>query len=351
MSSTSRLQQTIQHYRAALLAQEATAAQRLDRAYQHVLAQLQPHLNALYDAINKKMASGEKIPASWIYERDRLQALKHYVSGEINHFGMLAYTETHQLQQMGVSLGMQSAQALLRESVPPGIHWSFGVPSQDAIERLIGATQKGSPLADLFAGFGSEAATKVGDVLVTGLSLGNGPREVARDVQAALGISRNRALVLSRDQLVKAYRGSALENYRANSDVVSGWIWVAAMGACAACSAMNGSEFSLDEELDDHVCGRCARVPKTRDWSEILGSSGIDTSGIEDTSPTFEDGSDAFANFSEEMQRQSLGSNAAYELYSSGQAILQDFVGYNDDPGWGRSIYQKSVKQIMEEDN
>lgn len=347
--STSRLQSTIQHYRQQLLRREHDAQQALEHAYAHTLAMIQPRLNALYQEIQAFHDQEEPVPVEFLYEQQRLKVLQQFIAGHIDHFATLAQLTTRNLQEAGVQLGQKSALDLLEASLPKALNYSFGVPSPKAIADLIGATQKGSPLADLFAGFGPEAAKNVGNALITGLSLGDNPRVVADSVMSALGVSRNRALVISRDQLIKSYRSANLETYRANSDVCDGWIWVCAMSSrsCVGCIMMNGEEFPLDEELDDHTCGRCARAPKTKSWGDILGNFGIDGSDIEENPPEYQSGEDWFNQQSEETQRSVLG-NKAYELWAddSNDISLSDFVGRSSDPEWGNSIRVKSVKEL-----
>jgi len=345
--SLGQLQSAIAHYRAQLKAHEAQAEQALEQAYANTLQVIQPMLDHLYQQISDKQQAGEEIPLSWLYEQRRLEALTQFIEGQINQFGMLAQMQTGQLQSQGIYLGQQAAQALLQSTVPPGIAWSFGVPSPSALQEMVGATQAGSPLADLFSGFGAEAAQGVKDALITGLSLGYNPRDIAPQVQQALGISRNRALTISRTEMLRAYRGANLETFKANDDVVDGWIWNCALDrtSCSACVAMHGTEHSLDETLDEHPNGRCSMIPKTKSWADILGPLGIDTSDIPDTSIDVQSGSEWFDGQSAETQRAILGPK--YEAWSNGDFTLDDVVGHSSDPIWGSSIYEKPIKELV----
>ena len=38
---------------------------------------------------------------------------------------------------------------------------------------------------------------------------------------------------------------------------------------CCSCLALHGTEFPLDETLDDHPNGRCAMIPVTPSWSDL----------------------------------------------------------------------------------
>lgn len=348
---TSRYQVIVNDYRARLLARERQATEQLERYYQHVVATyVQPALNKLYDEMVDALASGEKIPLTWLYEAQRLENIKKIIDAQIGNFGQMSFMTARQLQQAGIAMGQMAAQALLDATVPPGISWAFGLPSPAAIANLVGATQTGSPLADLFAGFGREAADLVGKSLVTGITLGWNPRKVAPLVQQALGESRNRALTISRDTLNRAYRSASLETYRANSDVVTKYRRTCAKSArsCAACIDLDGTLYDLDEEFAVHPCDRCAAVPVTRDWADILGPLGIDTSTIPDTRPKIQSGSEWFAQQDEATQRSVLGSDAAYKLYKAGTP-LSAFVQHTQSDDWGKGIQVKSVKQVAKE--
>lgn len=325
-----RLQQIIAQYRAQLLHHEAQAQASLNSAHAATLKKIQPHLDALYQKIGNAQQSGQPVPLHWLYEKNRLQTIKAWISGQIDQYGAIAKSTTIALKKKGVQLGEQSGLDQLDATLPDQTPYSFGVPSQGAIESIVGSTQKGSPLSDLFDGFGAEAAQKVGQVLISAITLGDNPRKIARDVEDALDISRSRALTIARTEMLRAYRESALETYRANDDVVEGWLWMSALDAkcCCACIAMHGTVHSLDEDLDGHPNCRCTKSPR------VKGSS---------FSPLL--GSDWFDDQSEAVQRQILGSNAAYEAYNDG-ASLSDFVGVNHDKDWGKSVYQKSAKEV-----
>lgn len=344
----SRLQQTIQEYRARLLNQERTAMASLDYAHRQTLALIEPQLDALYAKMQKALDKGENISTSWLYEQNRLQTLTNYIANAIDHYGALTQMQVERLQYNGVRLGQQSGMALLNSVVPPGVNFSFGVPSQQAIANLVGATQKGSPLADLFNGFGAEAAQGAKTALISGVTLGYNPRQIAPAIQDALNVSRNRALTIARDQLNDTYRSANMETFRANDDVVDGWIWQCDLTprTCAACIAMSGTEHDLSEDMEEHVCGRCVAVPKTKSWDSILGPLGIDTSGLEDTTPQIPDGQEWFSNQSAETQQAILG-KAKYQLYADNKITLQDMVGKTHSKDWGTSVHVKPVKDLV----
>lgn len=347
MPKSGQQQQAVERFRAQLRAHEAQQERVLENAYAHVLKTLQPALDKLYGQMADELAKGEKIQIQWLLSANRLVGIKKLISGEIDHFGLLSRLQVTQAQQFAVSLGQKSAMELLNTTVPPGIHYTFGVPHPAAIMNIVGATSAGSPLAELFDGFGSEAAQKAANALITGITLGDNPRTVAGSVQDALGVSRNRALTISRDSLNNAYRAAAVETYKANSDVVESMIRVADMSSrtCAACIFLTGTVYALDADPGFHTCDRCSLVPKTRSWAEILSPMGIDTSSIPETSIEIPSGSSWFAQQDAATQQSILGSKAAYDLYAGGTP-LSAFVGHTHDSKWGTSVRVKTAKEV-----
>lgn len=348
MTTTSRIQTTLNDYRARLAHHEASAEAALNTAYFGVLVGIKAKLAVLYGQINDAMQNGTQLSPSWLHEQGRLKNITSLISNEINRFGGFALLTAKEQQQFGVTLGSQSAQEMLKATVPAGIHWTWGRPSTEALKAFIGVAQNGSPLAELFGGFGTEAASKVETELLLGLSLGQNPRVVAPRVEQALGISRNRALILSRNEMLRCYKGAATENYRANSDIVKQWRWTCAKSGktCISCLMMDGTLHDISEDLESHVQCRCTPVPQTVGWDEILSGLNIDTSDLLDTRQHIQTGADWFDEQSDDVQRQVLGS-AKYDAWKDEQFDLSDLVGHTHDEDWGHSIYEKSLKQLV----
>lgn len=339
----STLHKVVDTYRKQLAAQSDMAVHALNTAHVATIERINPKLNKLYTQISDKQSEGEPIPLSWLYERDRLETTKDFISGNIDDFAAMSRTHIEKSQHQALLVGVESGQAQMYTTKPLGIKYTFGIPSNKAILNMVGVTRDGSPLSKLFLRWGSEAADNVAQLLITAVTLGDNPRVVASLIQDALNISRSRALTISRTEMMRAYRDAALETFRANSDICIGWIWSCDLSSrtCAACLSMDQTEHTLDEELDGHPCCRCAKLPMTKPWSEIMGDDSLD----EVETPDRMSGTDWFDTQDEAIQRAVLGTNVAFELYKSGTP-LKDFVGIKHDKDWGSSIYQKSALAI-----
>jgi hypothetical protein len=208
----------------------------------------------------------------------------------------------------------------------------------------------GSPLDALFQQFGQLEAQTLLQEFLSALYAGVNPRQIASELSNTIDqLSYGRAETIMRTESLGAWNDAALENYRANSDIIGSWMWVCMPGAgtCVSCLEEDGTIYSLDEELSDHPNGRCCKGPVTSDYGDILSQYGIDASG-EDFGPgPWDDrmsGEEWLLTQDAEVQRQAFGSNAAYNAWRTGDAKLADFVGVRHDAVWGDSIYQQSLR-------
>jgi pyrroloquinoline quinone (PQQ) biosynthesis protein C len=344
----SRLERITKDYRAKLLQADKIVLQSLQEAHNATLATIQPQLDKLYKQIQAKLQAGESIPVSWLYQEKRLETIKALISDQMDQYGIYARQTVGNQEILAVRLGTDMAQTQLRATVPSGVNWSFGIPQPGTINAIMGANRVGSPLFDLFSSFGPMAAKEASKALVTGVTLGMSPKQIAPMVRQALDVPRWKALSIAKTETFRAYRQATVENYRANSHVVDTWIWFCSLSvnSCAACIAMHGTEHSLEETLDEHVNGSCSMIPRTKSWEDILGPYGIDTSGLEDTRASIERGTDWFEKQSEATQRNILGSSK-YDAWSSGAFAFSDVVGHSEHKDWGGSIYEKPLKALV----
>lgn len=345
--STSRLQQSLNHFRQLLIQHNAAAEQQLDNAYKSVLENIQASLNNLYDQMIGELGKGEKLPATWLLEANRLENIKKLINNEVSHYGLLSKLSTSQQMHFASQLGQQAGMQLLQSTVPAGVHYTFGVPSPAAMQNIVGVTNAG-PLADLFNSFGPDASKAVATALLTGVSLGWNPRRIAPLVDQALGVPRWRALTIARNSMLQAYKTSNLETFRANSDIVQQWRWQAARQGrtCAVCIAMDGTLHDISEDFDSHVQCRCVPVPITKSWEDILGARGSDIPETSAGVGEYQSGSDWFAEQDESLQRQVLG-NAKFAAYQAGALDLSDLIGVSHSDDWGTSRYEKSLADVL----
>jgi len=344
------IQSVIRQFRKDMLALEQEATDAIERHYAAMLPKVQADLDILISRMERDIAAeGKGLSPSWLYEQNRLNHLQGIIKAQVDYYAQVAHGSITQSIGKAAQEGVRAASGILDSTVPRGITYAFGVPSPDAVHAAIGALQPDSALQQLFAGWGKDTATRSGQALVYGVMSGRNPKDVAKDIQGLLGVNRNRALVIARTEMMRAYRTGSLENYRANSDVVSSWRWTCSFSdrTCIACLDEDGSIHDLDEEMSSHNMCRCTMVPITRSYNDILSDAGIEGAAIQEVaSPdTWQTGQEWFTEQDAATQRQILGPSA-YNAYDRGDVTLDDFLGHAQSAEWGASIYTKSLKEL-----
>lgn len=335
----SDIYQVNDEFRRKLLKMERSAASVLLREYGRAWTVIRKeiiNLNTQYEGADEVSA------AAWLYESGRLAGLKQQTEAEIAKFARYADKAIQEEQKEAVRMARKSAGALLESSLPKGVKVSFNQLPVEAFENLIGFLQNGSPLSRLLNELPGEAGKAVADGLQTGMLLGWNPTRTARSIRETLGGNLARALRIARTETLRSYREASRQIFKANDHVVEGWRWASARNerTCAMCWAMDGTEHTLDEQLEEHICGRCSMVPITRSWRGL----GFDIDEAEGLKPAT--GIAAFGQLSDTEQLRVLGP-AKYAAWKEGKFELGDVVGRKYDPQWGWTRYEKSLKDLI----
>lgn len=322
-------------HRRQLLAHERAAASAMVRAYGEIWSRLQLDIEGMVARYYDALAAGEAVSEMWLFQGGRLTQLRQQVEFELARVMQYAEPEIIAQQRAAVEAAGLHTRQLVQAQAPglwPRISASFAQLPTDAVIDLVGFLRNGSPLRALLDELGPAASASVQTALTQGIGLGYGPRKVARMARQALGGNMARALRISRTEMMRSYREATLRSYQSNSDVLDGWMWMAAKDGrtCVMCIAMDGTVHRLNERLDDHPNGRCTSVPHIR--------------GV--AMPKYETGVQWFANADPTLQRQVLG-GSAYEAYQAGEVTLEDFIGRRRSRAWGTTRYAKSLRSIL----
>lgn len=266
------LQSLIQQHRAALLARDQAIANQISANYQAIWLRIYGRLDQLTRQIGAAQDAGDPVKVSWLYQQNRMAALLSDVQRDISAFAgdTRSIVQTQMLH--AAEAGAIDALTFLHDAL--SIHTTFNRLPSDAIRQAVFNMETDAHLAKLFGSFDAQAVDATKKALIAGVALGDHPRIIAKSVQQALKIPLNRAIVISRTEGVKAYRDAAISNYRANADVVQGWTWSAAIGACPICEDLDGSHHSLDEDMiAPHPQCRCSPIPDTVSYQDIIDAA------------------------------------------------------------------------------
>lgn len=359
----SEIEQTVQSFRAALLRRDAAAQATLVQSYGVVRRRLNSTIAALVEAIaevqkdggisdgvlarrlrtvNVQQLRGETYSDALSRVLVRQRALLQQTKEEIQRLATTMGVRIEAAQSAMIDLGLAHANGLMEASLPPGM--AFNRLPKAAIQELVGTLSDGSPLNDVLGRYGEVAAASIREALIAGVAMGQNPRAVAFELRKALGMSAVGLARITRTETLRAYRLASLESYKANSDVLDGWVWIASVGprCCAVCVSMHGSVHPLTKPFVSHVCCRCSAAPRTKSWSQIFSRP----VNIAETRMDIDSGEHIFARLDSATQLKILG-RGKYNLYKAGQLQLSDLVAETYNPRWGQGLRERSLREVV----
>lgn len=248
-------------FRAELAAGDARARRELAHAYALAWQEVNRALQQLLDDIAQARAAGEEVSIIWLAQEQQLRILERVIERELARLSEQATATVIREQEQAVALAREHAARAIEaaiEAVPDpdrraeiAAHVRQRDIRPEVLANLVGTLRDGSPLRALFDELGERASQDARQALMAGVAAGQNPRQIAQQMRDAFGGNLVRALTVARTETLRAYRAANQEAYRANSDVLEGWMWVSDLGprACAACIAMHGTIHPLDEEF------------------------------------------------------------------------------------------------------
>lgn len=173
--------------------------------------------------------------------------------------------------------------------------------------------------------------------MIDGIVMGRGPATTAAAIRGELGQGLTWVLNTARTAQVYSYRQATTASYIANSDIVEGWKWWAALDArvCMSCVAKHGSRHKVDEPLNDHHSGRCVALPIV---SLPNGAGDIpDTTG------------EQWFNGLQTSQQVDLMGPAMHRAWKANEFSIQDLIEPYQDPVYGEMLRAASLKGVLGE--
>lgn len=341
---TPRVIELANRFREQLLARERGAATALVRYYGETWRRLQADIAALRAETDAMIAAGEEITPGRVWRLERMEAIQRQVEIELAQFARFADDTITAGMREAIAAGERNARDLLEGMYPPGtVSAQFNRMPREAVEQLVGFLADGSPLRDLLTVALGDAAQEFAERMVTGIAAGWNPRRLARELRDAFGMGLTRALRIARTEQLRAYREATWHSYQ-GSDLVTGWERCAAHNTrtCLACLLLDGTRYSKDERLEDHVSGRCAMLPITVSYAEL---------GIDAPEPDFtrEMGEDWFLMQDEATQQKMMGPGM-WQAWKDGRFDLRDIPHRVDDPIWGGAWVPRALYELLGED-
>lgn len=350
MSSTfvGELQRLADAFAREVDARALVATDTLTATYATVRTRLLRQLDALIGEMDDRLKAGAALTPGQVTRVARVMALLRQADEELLDWYRQASAVVADGQRQAVDAALRNASELLRGALAPapfaatGVTATFNGLPAEALRELIGVLQDGTPVRQLLEEYGRQSAAAIREEMLVGLASGVNPREVARRIRATMDGNAVRALTVARTELLRAYRESSLRLYRANRDVVTGWVWWSSRTerTCPVCWAMHATKHALDEMFGSHPNCRCTPLPETKTWRE-LGFGDVPGDKRLDVEP----GEEAFKRLPAGQQRRILGP-AKYRAYSQGTLTLPELVKVTHDARWGITRTERSFRDL-----
>ena len=318
----------------------------MQRAYKAATKASIDELEALEGRIQERMDNGEDPSDTILWMRQRIIDNIEELGRNLKKFSVEGAVITADGQLQSAILANDATQSLVETAagkkpagVTLGTSWT-NLPDE-SLQAFVGFAGDGSPLAVLFDAIPQVTTDAMQMALVQGISLGEGPRTVARRVRKAADIGRYRAETIARTEMIRSAREAQRQLYSQNP-AVQGYRRQATQDSrvCLACLALSGTLYATDEIMPSHVNCRCVLVPVTMSWAEITGDS-----SIPDTRPAVATPERILAGLSDADKLAIMGP-ARYQMYKDGKP-LADFVQVVPNQDWGPNTRVRPLRELI----
>ena len=288
-------------FNAQLKRRDVAALKRIIRAYQGSYASLRDKIDLLLIE-----TAGETLTRGQLVRMARYKDLMSQIEEELQALQVLTRNEIRGVATAGIAQGSRDAAQLLSYAAvgTPQIAAGFNRLPVATIIQLLGFLDPEGPLYARLGFYVKKNAAAVSDAIVNGVTLGQNPRVIARDITRTYGMALTDSMRMTRTVQLYSYREASRANYVANADILDGWYWFAALDdrTCASCVALHGSgTYPLDEPLNDHHGGICTMIPAVTGFDSPIEQTGEEWFGQQD-----------------ETRQSSLLGKEKYEAYQGG---------------------------------
>lgn len=326
-------------FRNELQRQETSATNQAIEAYRLVVNRLEDKLTLLMSRIEVLEAQGN-LNAESVRKQAVWSSLLQQLEEEVTKFGGLVALDNQRAAIRALDLAGKHSQLLTQTHFEnnPALLKAFELTwdrlPTEAVETLLGFLQTDSELRNgLTSNLGVSASQNFQDKLLEGIALGYNPKKINSLINQSLGEPLTWSINTVRTTQLYAYREATRANYLANSEIISGWYWYAALDGrtCLSCVNKHGQFFRTGNVLNDHHQGRCTAIPAI-DKPERFGL----------TNPVIETGESWFNRLSQTQKREMMG-NARYNAWMAGEFQFNELSQPYQNDTFGEMIKEASL--------
>ncbi len=249
----------------------------MQRAYKAATKASIDELEALEGRIAEREANGEPPSETILWMRQRIIDNIEELGRNLKKFSVEGAQITADGQLESAILANEASVSMVETAAgrkPAGatLGYTWTALPDESLQAFVGFSGDGSPLDQLFATIPQVTTDAMQMALVQGISLGEGPRTVARRVRKAADIGRSRAETIARTEMIRSAREAQRQLYTQNP-AVQGYRRQATQDSrvCLACLALSGTLHATDEIMPSHP--NCF-VPDTKvTHADLLGTS------------------------------------------------------------------------------
>lgn len=325
------IERVVARHRAQINAREAAAFEEMVTAYNVIEEELRVEIRRLQRKIEKARREGEEISERWLGRERRLATLIDQVKLQIERFGGTATAVTRREQLAAIRLAAEHDAEIFQVLTGSDSRALGALLPTRAVEDAVGFLGDGTPILEYYR---EQLAPKVAEAIrievIKAVAKGTDFRVMANRLVKTGQITRNRALAVARTETNRVRRESTRQRFVEAG--VTEWEWVTTKDrrVCAACIALDGRRFPVNEFFPQHINDRCTLIPVI---------DGIDP-------PARTKARDWFARQPDAIKQEILGKQAAAAL-AAGDVTLDDFLGINNDPRFGKSVFTRPLGAII----
>jgi SPP1 gp7 family putative phage head morphogenesis protein len=338
-----RIQDQATEFQNDLIDIEEESRRKIEQHYAEIYAALVLLFSEFFKQLRVLRARGQLgstgITLNTIYPR-----IVQRVTNEFSQWSQFSFQEISDAQVKAVELSMAHSIALILSSIgtPQNPQEFIGhflsTPGLEAfLKQNYARPYEYRAILDLN---GPDLLNYFNTRIIPAIVNGEDLDKLAQELLVKLNEPNINTQTAASTEVIKAYRGSMLEQFR-QSNVVEGWQWFATLDdkTCPICVALHGQVFSLDEPFASHPNCRCIPIPITFSFADI-GWQGDDNPVRK-----IQTGIDWFDEQSEAAKEKRLGPGK-YELFREGKISLTDLIGYRDHPVWGSVRFERNLRDL-----
>lgn len=320
----------LREYREALELNEMIVMEDMGWHWLKIEAVLQAELEALAGLMAEKAGGDAAVTLQILRKEARYRDLLRRVQQEIEGYngGYLVGLVEKERIHLGM-IGVDAATEAIRASYAARMAPWFPTLNKGAVEAMAASLSNLAPLYELLKAAAGLAVDGLTQALMDGIAQGLGVKTVAANMAQGMGLGLDRALLIARTEMMRAYRAGSTLQYR-ESRVVSGYRRLVKKGtACMACLMLDGELLSRQDELQDHPAGKCQAVPV------VIGAG----------APKWVTGKEYFLELSAEEQMARMGIKK-FELWQDGVFRLEDLAVMREDAVWGKEPRVATIAEL-----